>query len=197
MVPLSMTPLRSSGWDGDQLALAYHRIWQPTPAGPLDLEATLEAELRFLHQHYKVQVIRYDPYQLHRSMSGLRNEGLPCEEYPQTTGNCTAMGQAIFDLLMGKNLRLYPSAELRTQALNTVSVESTRGWKISKDKSSKKIDAIVALAMAAVAALDQGNVQAVDVAPDEILKIHQRAGFIPGESDRLPPYQEEQIDWDA
>jgi phage terminase large subunit-like protein len=170
-------------WDGDRLALALHRIWQPTPEEPLDLEATIEAELRFLYQHYQVQVIRYDPYQLHRSMSGLRNEGLPCEEYPQTSGNCTAMGQALFDLLTGRNIRIYPSVELRGQALNTVSVESTRGWKISKEKASQIIDAIVALAMAAVAALDHGHVQAVWVSQDEIEAIWAEARA----DGRLPP----------
>jgi phage terminase large subunit-like protein len=183
-------------WDGNQLALAYHRIWQPTPEEPLDLEVTIEAELRSLHQHYKIQTMVYDPYQLHRSMSGLHNEGLPCEEYPQTSGNCTAMGQALFDLLTGKNIRIYASDELRTQALNTISVESTRGWKISKDKSSKKIDAIVALAMAAVAALDEGNAQAVDVSPDEILRIQRAAGLIPGYVPDRPSYQETQVTWE-
>jgi hypothetical protein len=162
----------------------------------LDLEATIEAELRSLHQHYKIQIIKYDLYQWHRSMSGLRNEGLPYEEYPQTSGNCTAMGQALFDLLTGKNIRLYPSDELRTQALNTISVESVRGWKISKDKSSKKIGAIVSLAMAAVAALDEGNVQAADVSPDEILRIHREAGLIPGLPLVTSSYQEEQVDWE-
>jgi hypothetical protein len=48
---------------------------------------------------------------------------------------------------------LYPSDELRQQALSTVAVENPRGWRIAKEKASKKIDAIVALAMASVAAM--------------------------------------------
>jgi hypothetical protein len=40
------------------------------------------------------------------------------------------------------------SDELRQQALSTVGVENPRGWRIAKEKASKKIDAIVALAMA-------------------------------------------------
>jgi phage terminase large subunit-like protein len=47
---------------------------------------------------------------------------------------------------------VYPSEELRQQALSTVAVENPRGWRIAKEKASKKIDAIVALAMACVAA---------------------------------------------
>ena len=64
-----------------------------------------------------------------------------------------AMGQALFDLLNGKNLRMYPSDELRQQAMHTVAVESPRGWRIAKEKASKKIDGVVALSMACVSAI--------------------------------------------
>ena len=63
------------------------------------------------------------------------------------------MGQTLFDLLNGKNLVLYPSDELRQQAFSTVAIENPRGWRIAKEKASKKIDAIVALAMACCAAM--------------------------------------------
>jgi len=63
------------------------------------------------------------------------------------------MGQTLFDLLTGLNLEVYPADELRQQALSTVAVENPRGWRIAKEKASKKIDAIVALAMACVAAM--------------------------------------------
>jgi hypothetical protein len=77
---------------------------------------------------------------------------VPIKEYAQTQANCTLMGQTLFDLLTGLNLEVYPSDELRQQALSTVAVENPRGWRIAKEKASKKIDAIVALAMARVAA---------------------------------------------
>jgi hypothetical protein len=48
---------------------------------------------------------------------------------------------------------LYPSDKLRQQALSTVAIENPRGWRIAKEKASKKIDAIVALAMACCAAM--------------------------------------------
>jgi phage terminase large subunit-like protein len=63
------------------------------------------------------------------------------------------MGQTLFDLLNGENLVLYADTELRQQALSTVSIETPRGWRIAKEKASKKIDAIVALSMACVAAM--------------------------------------------
>jgi hypothetical protein len=48
---------------------------------------------------------------------------------------------------------LYPSDELRQQALSTVAIENPRGWRIAKEKASRKIDAIVVLAMACCAAM--------------------------------------------
>jgi len=139
----------------NRIILACHRIWQPSGNQPLDLEATVEEYLRDLSERYFVQKILCDPYQLHRSITTLQAAGLPIEEFSQTTANVTRMGQALFDLLNGKNIRLYPAADLRAQALNTVAVESPRGWRIAKEKAARKIDAIVALAMACVAAMEE------------------------------------------
>jgi phage terminase large subunit-like protein len=141
-------------WLGNKLALATHRIWRPSPERPLDLEATIEQYIRELATNHSVQVVLCDPYQLHRSITTLRAAGINIVEFPQTTGNTTLMGQALFDLLNGRNIKLYRADDLRSQALNTVAVESARGWRIAKERASKKIDAIVALAMACVAAMN-------------------------------------------
>jgi phage terminase large subunit-like protein len=162
-------------WDGDRLALAAHRIWQPTPADPLDLEATVEAYLRTLHAHFHVAQVFCDPYQLHRTIMTLKGAGVSIEEFPQTSANCTRMGQALFDLLNGRKLRLYPAADLRQQALQTVSLETPRGWRIAKEKAGHKIDAIVALAMACVAAVEAGNTVAASVSPAEMEAIWAQA----------------------
>jgi hypothetical protein len=64
------------------------------------------------------------------------------------------MGQTLYDCLMGQALRMYLADDLREQAMHTVAVESPRGWRIAKQRASAKIDGIVALAMACVAALE-------------------------------------------
>ncbi len=144
-------------WDGEKLALASHRIWRPSPSEPLDLEDTIEQHLRDLHERYYLVEVLCDPYQLHRSITTLMEAGLSIREFPQTTGNTTLMGQTLFDLLNGRNLRLYRAEDLRQQALSTVAVENPRGWRIAKEKASRKIDAIVALAIACVAAMQAGK----------------------------------------
>jgi hypothetical protein len=134
------------------------------------LEATIEAHLKELHERYRVVEILCDPYQLHRSITTLKNAGLKIREFPQTTSNTTAMGQGLFDLLKGKNIKSYPSDELREQALNTVAIENPRGWRIAKEKASKKIDVIVALSMACLAAMEHGKPKTDDDIPIVIHK---------------------------
>lgn len=141
-------------WKADSLALGPFRIWRPSPTAPLDIEGTIEDYLRTLHAQYRLASVLVDPYQLHRSVTTLQGAGILIDEFPQTTPNQTRAGQGLYDLLKGKNLELYADDELRQQALNAVAVESSRGWRLAKEKASKKIDAIVALSMACVAALD-------------------------------------------
>lgn len=176
-------------WDGTKLVLANHRIWKPTPMDPLNLEETLEAYLRDLHARFQIREIVCDPWQMARSIATLRAAGLPIRELPQTSASTTQFGQALFDALNGRNLLIYPDAELRQQALNTVAVESTRGWRIAKDKSSKKIDAIVALAMACLAAVETGQTS-------HRMQVIQLAGF-GGFSQSVPASSISLEDWQA
>jgi phage terminase large subunit-like protein len=139
---------------GAGLTLALHKIWRPTPGHPMDFEATIEAYVRHVRENCRILALYVDPFQMHSTITRLAADQVPIVEFPQTVANTTRMGQVLFDLLEGRNLTLYPSAELREQALNAVAIESPRGFRIAKEKASKKIDAIVALAMACVAALD-------------------------------------------
>jgi hypothetical protein len=116
-----------------------------------------------LQNRFVVQEIVCDPWQMARSIATLKVSGLRIRELPQTVATTTAFGQVLYDALKGKNLVMYADDELRQQAMNTVAQESTRGWRIAKEKTSKKIDAIVALAMACLAAVEIGTVTPVDV----------------------------------
>jgi hypothetical protein len=69
-------------WVDDYLELVTHRIWQPSPGAPIDLEDTIELHLRELHARLPVAQMVCDPYQLHRSITTLQKAGLPIEEYP-------------------------------------------------------------------------------------------------------------------
>lgn len=132
----------------DLLYLGPMRVWQPSPEEPIDLEATMEAYIRHLKKAYNVIEVRYDPFQFHRSATTLKQAGVKMVEFPQTESNMTNAGQALYDVVKHRILKLYRDSELRKEACSAVGKETPRGMRIVKEKASKKIDGIIALAMA-------------------------------------------------
>jgi hypothetical protein len=59
----------------------------------------------------------------------------------------------LLDLINAKTLMLYPDREMRTAVSRAVIAETSRGWRLDKQKQSHSIDIITALAMAALAAV--------------------------------------------
>jgi hypothetical protein len=53
----------------------------------------------------------------------------------------------------GANLDVYVDEAIRLAVKRAVALETTRGWRIAKEKSSHKIDVVVALAQAALDAV--------------------------------------------
>jgi phage terminase large subunit-like protein len=133
--------------------MVWHRIFQPSSANPLDFEQTIEASLLDLHRRFRVRKIWFDPYQLHSTMQRLARARLRVEEFPQTSKNLTEASQNLYELIMGRNLVAYPDAAVRLAVSRAIAVETARGWRIAKEKQAHKIDVVVALAMAALAAV--------------------------------------------
>ena len=52
----------------------------------------------------------------------------------------------------------------RLAVSRAIAIETPRGWRIAKEKTSHKIDAVVALAMAALAAVEEGQRSPVPLA---------------------------------
>ncbi len=134
--------------------LVDHKVWRPSKAAPIDLEATLEAYIRNLARRFRLMAAYGDPYQAHRSMVTLRREGLPVRDFPQTEGNVVKMGETLYSLIRNRRLVVYPSDDLRAQAMNVTAVEGSRGVRMAKASASRKIDGIVSLALACCAAID-------------------------------------------
>jgi phage terminase large subunit-like protein len=124
-----------------------------SPDAPLDFEQTVEDTLLALHQRFNLQEARYDPYQMQASAQRLAKEGVNIVEFPQSVPNLTEASQNLYELIKGTNLQVYPDAAARLAISRAVAVEGSRGWKIAKEKQSHKIDFVVALAMASLAAV--------------------------------------------
>ena len=95
----------------------------------------------------------FDPYQMQASAQRLKREGIIIEEFPQSVPNLTEASQNLYELIKGRNLVVYPDDAMRLAVSRAVAVEGSRGWRIAKEKQAHKIDVVVALGMAALAAV--------------------------------------------
>jgi phage terminase large subunit-like protein len=148
-----------------QVRLVHHVVFQPTPDRTLDFEATIEATLKDLARRFNLRTIRYDPYQMAAVAQRLARDGLPLEEFPQSSPNLTQASQCLFDLIESQSIVLYPDQQMRLAISRCVAVESPRGWKIAKERAAFKIDVIVALAMSCLAAVHGQSNSTYTLAP--------------------------------
>jgi phage terminase large subunit-like protein len=140
-----------------RVRLIWHRVFQPSPTDPLDFEATIERTVIDLHKRFNLCKALFDPWQMQAISQRLAKAGVRIEEFPQTPADLTEAGQNLFELVQGRNLVAYPDPGLRLAISRAVAVETSRGWRISKEKQAHKIDAVIALAMAAHAAVKGQN----------------------------------------
>jgi phage terminase large subunit-like protein len=157
------TALVAVTWDADasKVRLVAHRVFQPSRVDPLDFEATIERTVRDWCERYRVRGVHYDPYQMASVAQRLSAAGVPMREYPQSVGNLTAMGSNLFELIKGRGLVVYPDDGIRLAVSRAIAIETPRGWRIAKEKTSHKIDVVVALAMASLFAVEQGQAPGV------------------------------------
>ena len=138
------------------------RMGKPT----VDLDETISAEVIRLHEAGAIDGIVYDPYQLHSLAIGWEKAGIRCIELPQTAGRVEA-DQALYDAVIGGALRHYNDPTLNEHIRNAVAIETARGYRLAKEKTSLKIDAAVALSMANHGALQvQKSMGGVTIVPD-------------------------------
>lgn len=138
-----------------KVLLVWHRVFQPSPDDPLDFENTIERALLDLRNRFYLREVRYDPYQMVAVAQRLQRAGVPMVEFSQTPANLTEASNNLYELVRGRNLILYPDAAMRKSALQAVALEGARGWRITKEKQSHRIDAIIALAQACLGAIEQ------------------------------------------
>lgn len=132
----------------------FIRVWKPQKiAGirlgkpTIDIEETIGEEVIRLFKAGQLHKVVADPFQLHTLILKWQRLGIKVIELPQTTGRVES-DQALYDSIIGKTIRHYNDPILNEHIQNAVAVETPRGLRIAKEKTSMKIDAAVALSMA-------------------------------------------------
>jgi hypothetical protein len=159
-----------------RVQLVAHRIFQRTPEQPLDFEACIETVIKDLRQRFAVRGVYFDPYQMVSVAQRLSSLGIPMREYNQSPANLTVIGNNLYELIKGRGIVVYPDDQIRLAVSRAVAKETPRGWRIAKEKATHKIDCVVALAMAALHAVEQGQ-------RDGPILLHDPCGVVP----RLDP----------
>jgi phage terminase large subunit-like protein len=95
----------------------------------------------------RVLEIAYDPYRFNRSAEVLEEHGLKMVEFPY--GRMIGASSTLYDLVREGKIVHDGDLGLKKHVMAGVAAETDQGWRISKKKSKAKIDALVALAMAA------------------------------------------------
>lgn len=125
-------------------------VWEKDEAlGYIDHES-VEAKVVELCEDFNVQRIACDPNYFTRSMLRLQNEyGLPVEEFRQNDMKMSGAAMMLQDVLREGRLRHGASAALTAQVLNAGIKTTPYGWRLTKIEDDLKIDAAIALVMAA------------------------------------------------
>jgi phage terminase large subunit-like protein len=170
-------------WDEAQkrVRLVTHKVFQPSPDEPLDFENTIEATIRDLRRRFQLRGVWYDPFQMQAVAQRLQRDEIRMVEFPQSVPNLTTASSNLYELIKGRNLIAYPDDSVRLAVSRAVAVETTRGWRLTKEKASHKIDVVVALAMAAHACVQRPQVDYNKI-PWVVPFYSGRRRYIPGQS---------------
>jgi phage terminase large subunit-like protein len=122
------------------------RIWDPEPNKPVTI-GEVEAHVMKEAKSGRVLEIAYDPYRFNRSAEVLEEHGLKMVEFPY--GRMIGASSTLYDLVREGKIVHDGDLGLKKHVMAGVAAETDQGWRISKKKSKAKIDALVALAMAA------------------------------------------------
>jgi phage terminase large subunit-like protein len=134
-----------------------HKVFKPAQGADISF-AAVEQLITETSEKFDLRSVSYDPYQCESSAQRLRANGVKMVAFNQTPANLEAATSNLLTLVSERNITSYPSEELRTAIGNCRSIETIRGFRISKIVGSRKIDLAAALSFAALAAVREGPV---------------------------------------
>lgn len=131
--------------DGDRF-VCRHRAW--IPDGETIDVASVEQHLRDLHRRYQLVEVAYDPAFFERSAQQLADDGLPMVEFPQSAQRMVPACQTAYELICAGAVVHDGSPTFSDQVTAAAPRSTGEGWRLSKGRAKRKIDAAIALVMA-------------------------------------------------
>jgi len=122
------------------------KIWHPD-GGVMDV-AAVEQHIRELGREYTVQEFAYDPAFFQRSAEAMSDEGFTMVEFSQSTARMVPACGTLYEMIVNQKIAHDGNPVFTDQVLSAAQRSTDMGWRLSKGKSKRKIDAAIALAMA-------------------------------------------------
>jgi phage terminase large subunit-like protein len=149
----------------DDRVVVRSKIWQPELEG-VDVVA-VEHYLRELHNQFQVQEFAFDPAYFQRSAEALSDDGLPMVEFPQSGARMIPACGNAYEMIVNRKVAHDGSPTFTDQVLSAAQRMTDTGWRLSKGKSKRKIDACIAM----VIALDRATTKPVTPTAATVLDI--------------------------
>lgn len=133
------------------------RVFNPPGQGQaLDL-ADVEAHIRDLADTYSVRKVSYDRWSFERSAQMLSDEGLVMDAFPMSNERTAPASSRLYEGIVTGKVAHDGDPVLTAHVNAGETRETERGWRISKGKGRRKVDALIAL-MIAFSFADQPDV---------------------------------------
>jgi len=121
------------------------KIWHPD-ANAMDVSA-VEQHIRDINQQFNVVENAYDPAFFQRSAEVL-SENHVMVEFPQSAARMIPACGNLYELIVNQVIAHDGDPMFADQVLSAAQRSTESGWRLSKGKSKRKIDAAIALAIA-------------------------------------------------
>jgi phage terminase large subunit-like protein len=151
--------------DEDGKIHVEHRIWHPDQ-NAIDVHE-IEAYLRELHDRLNVVEFAYDPAFFQRSAEELLDDGLPMLEFPQSSQRMVPACGTTYEFIVNNKVIHGGNPMFTDQVLSAAQRMTENGWRLSKGKSRRKIDACIAMVMA----IDRASRRAINTPPPSIISV--------------------------
>ena len=139
--------------DGSAVVLDGLRVWQGSKKKPVDF-SEIEAVVAEGHREYGFR-LSFDRWMALDLAQRLSSRGVQCVEYTFSRANKQKLAQTLLSLLNGRNLKLYEPGGLKDELMSLKLVQNADGsWGFDHGPHGHD-DRAVAIAMAAVAALER------------------------------------------
>lgn len=131
----------------DGRVIVRAETFDPPAHGHLDL-GLVEQAIRDAADLYHVQGVAYDRWAFERSAQVLSDEGLMMVEFPMTNERTVPASARLYEAVVAGRIA-HDGDPILTAHVNAGTIRDTeRGWRLSKGKARRAIDALIALMVA-------------------------------------------------